>query len=424
MTLKTITIVILYFILTQKILSQWIRQTSPPNNHWRSVSFVSPKLGWVVGESGVIINTTNGGQSWKQQESGTTYTLRSVSFCDSVNGWAVGSGVKLKTTNGGKNWTVVKFDTSIYIRNLKVQCITREHVVVLRDRFEFDIYTDKRVWKTSDGGITAEEIVSLNNQLWGWWTDVHFESLTSGWVVGLSGSFFDTLQVLRTKDGGKSFDKANINWNSKGGINTIHFISEDEGWLLSDSIYYTNDGGINWIGTSKQIITYPGPFIMFGDTGYIAQEFGKIYRTTDKGKSWEEQSISASPFFWGISFIDSKTGWAVGSGNIIYHTNNGGVTSINEDNFYFNLQNYLLYQNHPNPFNPSTTIRYHVPLDGLVTIKVFDILGREISTLVEEFKTAGYHDVQFDGTVLSSGIYFYKMTADKFVSVKKFILTK
>ncbi len=72
---------------------------------------------------------------------------------------------------------------------------------------------------------------------------------------------------------------------------------------------------------------------------------------------------------------------------------------------------YELYQNYPNPFNPSTTIRYQVPSASNVTLKVFDLLGRELALLVNERKNPGTYEVQFDGSKLSSGVYFYRMSA-------------
>ncbi|MBK9331423.1 MAG: T9SS type A sorting domain-containing protein [Ignavibacteria bacterium] len=85
---------------------------------------------------------------------------------------------------------------------------------------------------------------------------------------------------------------------------------------------------------------------------------------------------------------------------------------------------YDLSQNYPNPFNPVTTINYDLPTDGIVTIKVFDLLGREIKTLVNEMKNAGYYKLTFNASDLSSGAYFYRMTSEDFVSVKKFVVLK
>ena len=100
---------------------------------------------------------------------------------------------------------------------------------------------------------------------------------------------------------------------------------------------------------------------------------------------------------------------------------------------YFNLSSevvigvpsaFVLSQNYPNPFNPSTKIDYQLPTDGNVNISVFDNSGKEVMTLVNEFKSAGYYTINFNASQLSSGIYFYKISADNFSGVKKMILVK
>ena len=100
---------------------------------------------------------------------------------------------------------------------------------------------------------------------------------------------------------------------------------------------------------------------------------------------------------------------------------------------YLNLSNavaigvpnkFSLAQNYPNPFNPTTTILYGVPNDGLVTMKIYDINGKEIKTLVNEPKTAGYYTTVFNASGLSSGVYFYKLTSGNFVIAKKMVIMK
>lgn len=85
---------------------------------------------------------------------------------------------------------------------------------------------------------------------------------------------------------------------------------------------------------------------------------------------------------------------------------------------------YYLSNNYPNPFNPSTTIKYQIPELSYITLKVYDVLGNEIATLVDEEKTTGGYEVRFDSKGLSSGVYFYKLQAGEFVSTKKMILLK
>jgi hypothetical protein len=85
---------------------------------------------------------------------------------------------------------------------------------------------------------------------------------------------------------------------------------------------------------------------------------------------------------------------------------------------------YSLSQNYPNPFNPVTRINFAIPKQGLVSLKIYDVLGREIMTLVNEVKTPGVYSVDFNGSELSSGVYFYRMESNGFSDVKKLMLVK
>jgi hypothetical protein len=85
---------------------------------------------------------------------------------------------------------------------------------------------------------------------------------------------------------------------------------------------------------------------------------------------------------------------------------------------------YSLSQNYPNPFNPSTAISYQLPKSGVVKLTVFDVLGREVKTLVNEYKPAGTYEVTFDGSSISSGLYFYRIITGDYTDVKKMMLVK
>jgi hypothetical protein len=100
-----------------------------------------------------------------------------------------------------------------------------------------------------------------------------------------------------------------------------------------------------------------------------------------------------------------------------------------EQKLFFQGQNSLpiefsLAQNYPNPFNPTTVIKYQLPENGFVTLKIYDILGKEVAALVDEFKEAGSYNVEFNASSLSSGLYFYKLQTGNFVSTKKMMLTR
>ena len=103
-------------------------------------------------------------------------------------------------------------------------------------------------------------------------------------------------------------------------------------------------------------------------------------------------------------------------------TSNVMVIGINNNNNQL-PSSYLLAQNYPNPFNPSTSIRYSIPHDGMISFSIFDILGRELYH-INEFKKTGFYEVKFDGSNYTSGLYFYKMASGNFSETKKMILIK
>jgi hypothetical protein len=85
---------------------------------------------------------------------------------------------------------------------------------------------------------------------------------------------------------------------------------------------------------------------------------------------------------------------------------------------------YSLKQNYPNPFNPATTISYSIPKAGNVSLRIFNVLGQEVRSLINEYQNAGTYRVSFDASSLTSGVYFYSLTSDNFVQVKKMMLVK
>jgi len=108
-------------------------------------------------------------------------------------------------------------------------------------------------------------------------------------------------------------------------------------------------------------------------------------------------------------------------------TPDGGIGGEENDNLILNSatpKNYQLSQNFPNPFNPVTKINFALPKQGFVSLKIYDITGREVQTLVSEVKQAGYYSVDFNGSSLSSGVYFYRIQSNNFVSVKRMVLIK
>ncbi len=106
-------------------------------------------------------------------------------------------------------------------------------------------------------------------------------------------------------------------------------------------------------------------------------------------------------------------------------SSNEGIMMLKS--FIFNYsapKEFKLEQNYPNPFNPTTTIQYQLPADAKVTLKIYDVLGSEVTTLVNEEQEAGYKEVKFNASNLASGMYIYRLTANKYVSTKKMMVLK
>ena len=120
--------------------------------------------------------------------------------------------------------------------------------------------------------------------------------------------------------------------------------------------------------------------------------------------------------------FSSNAEYFLSSGSLYYFS--GITTDVDDDNYSGIPKNYSLKQNYPNPFNPTTKIVYAIPKSGIVKIKVYDILGREVVNLINEEQSAGYHELIFYASALPSGIYFYNIIADNFVQTKKMILMK
>jgi hypothetical protein len=188
----------------------------------------------------------------------------------------------------------------------------------------------------------------------------------------------------------------------------------------------TGDGGATWTkqssGTTASLygVSFTDP-----NTGTVVGPEGVILRTTNGGGTWTRQPNRAGSNLNDVHFTNATTGIAVGSGGTILHTTTGGMWVEDTKKKFSKAPTQLtLSQNYPNPFNPSTTIEYQIPRQSLVTLRIFDLLGREVVVLVNEIKQAGTHSVKWDASRLSSGVYFYTITAGSYRETKRMILMK
>ncbi|NNL22439.1 MAG: T9SS type A sorting domain-containing protein, partial [Ignavibacteriaceae bacterium] len=125
-----------------------------------------------------------------------------------------------------------------------------------------------------------------------------------------------------------------------------------------------------------------------------------------------------------VGHTDTKLYYSsrVTNDSIIYKTIDFSLTNVQETTS--KIRAYELFHNYPNPFNPTTKIEFQIEDLGFVDLKVYDVLGNEVATLVNEEKSAGIYEVEFNGSELTSGIYFYQLKAGNFVETKKMIVLK
>ncbi len=134
-----------------------------------------------------------------------------------------------------------------------------------------------------------------------------------------------------------------------------------------------------------------------------------MYQTTNGGSNWAGTRTKSQDLH-GIYFTDENTGYAVGSNGNIIKTTNGGGDPIGIEPLNNEIpERFELFQNYPNPFNPMTNVKIQMPKSGFVSLKVFDIMGREVENLVEENLKAGSYELEFNGMNRASGIYYYKL---------------
>ena len=430
------------------------------------IFFLNHNMGWTVGLNGSIFRTTNGGADWTQIDNDFNFHFEKVFFTDSLNGYMIGKNYFLKTIDGGKSWSSQQptdhIIQTMFFVNKDTGWIAGNEGVIL---------------KTTDAGATWA-YQQLNGTNYGTLTSLYFLDENTGWACG-SGLDITGGVILKTNNGG-------INWNLQhNGFNrfiySIYFSNCSSGWAVGDEgiMFNTTDGGSNWVlqgsGTFSDLYSVNTQssqngwsvgndgvilkYIKDSDSAVLPVELSG-FEVNQKGNSielnWQtatevnnkgfeiERKFSGDWITIGFRIGNGTTTSPVKyiykddlnnishSGNIIYRLKqidyNGTYKYSKEISVNFNSvpEEYSLLQNYPNPFNPTTVIKYSVKENTQVVLKVFDILGREVSTLINEEKQPGAYTVNFDAAAagLSSGTYFYTIKAGNFVQTKKMLLLK
>jgi photosystem II stability/assembly factor-like uncharacterized protein len=391
----------------------------------------------VVGDSGIILNSTDLGETWSKIQSPTNFNLNDVRIQNDNSILAVGdSGLIILSTDQGGTWQFINSGVTDDLLSVDVYdgsgLIGGKQGTVLWCFLEWG-----NQWELKQTGLSGIELTSVYMH-----TDGH------GYFGG-KNSISQALLGESTNSGNNwIFNSFYLN-GSEGKISDIDFIYPDAeiGFATSvlsnetGAISLTSDDGITWVTTifNPPLNAIAIPWTDSLSKGYAVGNSGTILKTYDLGESWNPQQsgtvvkLNDVQIYWWYK----DTVFVVGDEGTILRSFSGGepVNNVAEENEL--PKKFKLEQNYPNPFNPSTKIKFSIPSviasgakqSQLVTLKVFDVLGNEIATLVNEELLPGEYEVEFNdhsGEVrnLTSGVYFYTLKAGGFVQTKKMILMK
>ncbi|MBS1515071.1 MAG: T9SS type A sorting domain-containing protein [Bacteroidetes bacterium] len=371
-------------------------------NYLRRVQFVNQTIGWACGGNGTLIKTTNGGGTWIPMSTGTTSFLSCLYFIDENTGW-IGSqdAVVKKTTNGGISWYSAPIQTNDFSSDF----------FFLNSQTGYITSHDNKIHKTTNGGSSWNLLIASDFA----YGQIHFFNDMVGYVV--APSYF-----AKSIDGGVTWTRVLYD-----GVNqAMTFINQQTGWLTgTNSIKKTTNGCDTW---ATYMVPMETPFAIkfFNENiGWCAgygSSGGVICRTLNGGVNWTIQTTEIGNKYYDISFVNQNLGWASGN-SIISSTQNGGLVSVSQISSEI-PEHFSLKQNFPNPFNPVTSIKFDVKKSDFVSLKVYNMQGSEIKSLVNENMNAGTYEISFNAESLPSGVYFYTLQASDFKETKKMMLVK
>jgi photosystem II stability/assembly factor-like uncharacterized protein len=397
-------------------LVSFVYAQSTVNEH--SIKFTGTAA-TLVGDDGIIMRSTNSGLNWIEQNSNVTNALLGNSSKSGLSIVAGENGVILRSVDNGMTWDMILPGTLENLNDAEV--IDVNNAVVCGN--------NGTILASSNSGLTWDSVVSgVNYNL----LDIKFINNT-GFITGEMGT------LLKSVDAGRTWTEIDMSFTNNK-FNAVEVIDADNLILVGEygKILLSNNGGESWYGPSGFMYeTNLNDVVFFSSTdGIIAGDDGLILKTVDGGYSW---TPSVTPFvgnqydFFSVAFEDINYGISIGNEGVDVYTSDGGNTwnmtpPIKDLAGFDGSRSIQLKQNYPNPFNPSTVISFQLPKNANVTLKIYDIIGKEVACLVNGHLLAGSHSVNFNASGLASGVYFYKINISDGVEnnsrIMKMILTK
>jgi len=390
------------------------------NNPCIYVGFPTQTTGIIFTRNGFFYKSTDGGNIWNLSSTGGVYYMRNGAMYDSLNFLLLGmagysQGLIRRTTDGGNNWfDYVYTSPEIFYSFYAASYLNKDTIVAAG--------TEATIQSQFGKGIRT-----YGNNIW-----------NSIFTTSITGAFYDVKykskdticflksgQFLKTTNSGLNWDSYLM--NSGWFVNNFDF--QNGGIIYSSGIAgmirKSTDNGVNWFNlNANTTINTRKIFFANPQTGWIVGDSGLIKRTTNGGLNWENQNSGTRIILNSVYFINSNTGFAVGDSGILLKTTTGGVLTGFTGNETEIPSKYSLGQNYPNPFNSTSNLKFEIANLGNVKIVVYDVMGREVQTLVNESLKPGKYEATFDGSSLNSGVYFYKISAGDFSQTKKMLLIK
>ncbi|MBE0572456.1 MAG: T9SS type A sorting domain-containing protein [Ignavibacteriaceae bacterium] len=274
------------------------------------------------------------------------------------------------------------------------------------------------VWRSTNNGATWDAVYGNSGDKL-----IYTITSTNNDVIFAGGN---DGEIVRSTDFGETWISSNVGIPADAYCKIIRVSENGLIFLgtLNYGIFRSIDGGLSWNGINNGLNSLEITSISINSLGKIfAGTLNGVFVSTDDGDNW-------SPRNSGLIDISILSLICDSSDYLFAATMSTGVyrsfypTTAVENESDNVPSTFSLYQNYPNPFNPTTTIAYEIPERGFVTLKVYDVLGREVATLLNEEKPAGSYKIEFNGTSLTSGIYFYQLNAGNYSETRKMILLR
>ena len=383
----------------------WTQLAPGTGKNLNAVFFVTADTGYVVGDSGMILKTTNGGNGWMQQDTNPPhpfhFSFKSVFFRDQNTGWLAGQyGIILRTTDGGNTW-LTPLNQMPFTEVLNaVHFPTPDTGYVVGGGY----LTGGYGWqdKSFNAGLHWLNPGSAGLKCL---RSVYFTDAYTGYAVGDSGT------IIKTVDGALSWLPQTS--GTSGNLYSVYFTDVNHGYAVGDngSILKTTNGGAVWTmipsGTSSTLFS-----VHFNgmNTGYAAGDHGTILNTGDGGNTWTGLVSGTSQRLNSIFFPATNTGYVAGDSGTILKTTNGGGVGTEEDTC--TPKHITIY---PNPVKEKFFINVSVK-QGLTLLSIFSIDG---ITMIEQ-EIIG-PKTEINASDLPSGIYFIRLRNEKIVETGKII---